>query len=239
MDFSEFTRRLGAEPRSSDPELVAARDASPRHREAAREADAFEAKLERAAHIPVPDDLMECIGSVTRQAPGRIPARRARWPWALAASLLVAVVAGGVGWRMNHSWESVEAYVMDHYRHDGQNVLARALDAPYGDVHEVLAEFGLDATPQLAGIVSLIKFCPTPEGRGVHMILDTETGPITVIYMPDTAVTDREMLTFDDRQAMLVSVEGGSAAIIAAPAQRVGDYYAMIQDAFVRRPEAS
>ena len=239
MDFTEFTRKLGAEPRSTDPAFIAAREASAEHRQAAREADAFEAKLERAANLQEPDDLMDLIGAVTTKADQRGAARRARWPWALAASVLVAVGAAGVSWNMNRSWESVEAYVMDHYRHDGAELINRASDSPYGDVHEVLAEFGLDATPQLAGIVSLIKYCPTPEGKGVHMILDTEAGLVTVIYMPDTWVTDREMMAFDDREAMLVTVEGGAAAIIASPEQHVGEFYAMVHDAFIRVKEPS
>ena len=182
----------------------------------------------------LPADLLDLIGATATIPDHGRTAPRARWPWALAASMLVAVGAAGVGWNMNRSWESVEAYVMDHYRHDGAQAIERALESPYGDVHEVLSEFGLDATPQLAGIISLVKYCPTPEGKGVHMILDTEAGPVTVIYMPDTRVTDREMLTFDDREAMLVTVEGGSAAIIASPAQHVGDFYAMVHDAFIR-----
>lgn len=238
MDFTEFTRRLGAEPRSTDPEFVAARDASPEHRQAAVEADAFESRLERAVRLPEPGDLQDLIMSVARPDGGK-HARRARWPWALAASLLVAVGAAGVSWQMNRSWESVEAYVMDHYRHDGEKVLAKALEEPAGDVHEVLAEFGLDATPQLAGIVSLVKFCPTPEGKGVHMILATEAGPVTVIVMPGTRVTDREMLAFDDREALLLTVEGGAAAIIATPAQHVDDFYAVVHDAIIRLQETS
>lgn len=234
MDFTEFTRKLGAEPRSTDPEFVAAREASAEHRQAARDADAFEAKLERAAKLQEPDDLMDLIGAAATIPDHGRKAPRARWPWALAASVLVAVGAAGVGWKMNRSWESVESYVMDHYRHDGAKVIERALESPHGDVHEVLSEFGLDATPQLAGIVKLVKYCPTPEGKGAHMILETEAGLVTVFYMPDTRVTDREMLTFDDREAMLVTVEGGSAAIIAAPAQHVGDFYAMVHDAFIR-----
>lgn len=239
MDFIEFTRRLGAEPRSEDPEFVAARDATPENRQAAFEADAFEATLERAVRLPEPEDLMDVIGSVALRPATGPNVLRARWPWALAASLLVAVGAAGVTWQMNRSWESVEAYVMDHYRHDGEKIITRSLESPYGDVHEVLAEFGLDAAPQLAGIVSLVKFCPTPEGKGVHMILDTESGPVTVIYMPDAKVTDREMMAFDDREALLLTVEGGAAAIIASPAQHVEDFYAMVHDAIVRLQEPS
>jgi hypothetical protein len=236
MDFSEFIRRIGAEPRSRDPELLAARDSSPEHREAVIKAEAFEEKLERAVDLPVPGELVEeLVASATQ---GRAN-RRTWWPEAFAASVLVAVGAAGMGWKMANSWESVEDYVMDHYRHDGEKVLELAQDSPYGDVEAVLAKFDLEATPELANIVSVIKYCPTPEGRGVHMILNTETGPVTVFYMPDTHVTDREMLAFDAMEAMLVDLENGSAAIIGSGTQHIQDLYAVVHDSIIPSPERS
>ena len=81
MDFSEFKRRLGAEPRSEDPDLAAARDASPEHRAFAGDAERFETLLEDAVSVAVPDDLVDTIRAIPRQA----RARRAPWPVALAA----------------------------------------------------------------------------------------------------------------------------------------------------------
>lgn len=229
MDFTEFTRKLGAEPRGGDPEFIAARDSSPEHREAVIKAEALEDKIDRAAALSVPDDLLDMISAI----PDRAERKRHWWPMAAAASLLVAVGAAGMTWKMNHSWESVEAYVTDHYRYDGEEVVARALQSPSGDVHEVLAKFDLDAEPALAGIVSLVKFCPTPEGKGVHMVLATESGPVTVIYMPETQVTDREMLAFDENEAMFVDLENGSAVIIGTVTQHIQDYYAVVHDSIV------
>ena len=57
MDFTEFRRKLGAEPRSTDPEFLAACDSTPEHREAAAQALDLEEKLSRAVDVPAPDDL--------------------------------------------------------------------------------------------------------------------------------------------------------------------------------------
>ena len=235
MDFTEFRRKLGAEPRSTDPEFLAACDSTPEHREAAAQALDLEEKLSRAFDVPAPDDLLKGLHA--------IPARRSRsarrWPMALAAGVLIAVGAAGVSWQMTPSWDSVEDYVVDHYRHDGNKVVAQALENGYGDVHEILAEFNVDAAPELASIIGVIKYCPTPGGKGVHMILNTESGPVTVFYMPETDVTDREMLSFDDRQAILVDLEKGSAVIIGTGSQRVQDYYAVVHDSIVSLDDPS
>ena len=229
MDFTEFSRKLGAEPRSKDPEFLGACDSTSEHREAVALARDLENKLDRAFDIAPPADLLPELQAI----PARATRSPRRWPLALAASLLIAVGAAGIGWQMNRGWDSVEEYVMDHYRHDGNKVLAQSLENGYGNAHRILAEFDVDATPELANIINVIKFCPTPEGKGVHMILNTETGPITVFYMPGTHVTDREMLTFDDKEALLVDLESGSAAIIGSGSQQIQDYYAVVHNSII------
>lgn len=229
MDFSEFLRRLGAEPRSTDPELRAARDQSPEFEAAASEAERFEAELERALRLEAPADLLDELAAI-----GAKPQASKRWlPMAVAASLLVAVGAAGVAWKMNRSWDSVEAYVIDHYRHDGPQVVAMAQAVEAEVVQRFLADFEVSAEPPLADIVGVIKYCPTPGGKGVHMVLNTNSGPITLIYMPGTAVSDHKSITFDGVEAMLVELPHGSAAIIGNGQQPIEDFYAVVHDSIL------
>ena len=134
---------------------------------------------------------------------------------------------------MNRGWDSVEEYVMDHYRHDGSRVMAMAGADKADDVQSILSELNVQAIPALAGIIGVIKYCPTPDGKGAHMILNTETGPVTVIYMPETQVTDRETLAFDDVRALLVALPRGSAAIIGADQKLVSSLHGFIQQSIV------
>jgi hypothetical protein len=97
----------------------------------------------------------------------------------------------------------------------------------------MLAEFGAAAAPELAGIISVIKNCPTPDGKGVHMILNTDRGLVTVIYMPETPVSDGEQILFDDSEAVLVQLRHGSAVIIGSRLQRVSELRALVQESIV------
>jgi len=235
MNFSEFKRLLGAEPRSGDPEFQRARHSSPEFEQAAADAERFETKLERATLIPAPDGLMKDIMAISLQ-PSEPAKSKDWWPLALAASILLAVGAAGITWNMNRGWDSVEDYLVYHYRHDGEKMMARVDGGTASDVQAILAELDVQANPALADIVSVIKYCPTPDGKGVHMILNTETGPVTVIYMPHTRVTDGEMLAFDNVEAVLVELQSGSAAIIGPDRQLISSLSAIIQDSLIPVP---
>jgi hypothetical protein len=121
MNFSEFIRQLGAEPRSQDPEFLRARQSSPEFLQAAEEADAFEEKLTRAMDLQLPDDMMESILQISRNPAGA--AATATTPWwrsmALAAGILIAIGAAGITWNMNRGWDSVDEYLADHYSQTG------------------------------------------------------------------------------------------------------------------------
>jgi hypothetical protein len=232
MDFSEFKRRLGADPRNRDPEFLRARASSAEFEQEAAAADRLEALLDRAVALPVPEELLSDIRSIPerRSMPA---ARRRAGPLAMAAGLLIAVGAASLIWQMNPSWDSVEDYVADHYRHDGAAVLAKADGGIANEAQSLLAKFDVEALPSLAGIIGVIKYCPTPDGKGIHMVLNSERGPVTVIYMPNTPVTDRKAITFDDREVMLVALKSGSAVIIGSPQQQISNLYALVQDAIV------
>lgn len=235
MNFSEFIRQLGAEPHSRDPAFLRARQSSPEFVQAAQEAETFEEKLTRAVDLQLPDDMMERILQVSRN-PVETSAT-ATTPWwrsmALAAGILIAVGAAGITWNMNRGWDNVNEYLADHYSHDGPGLVARAGEKTTEDIQAIFALFNVQAAPELAKIVSVIKYCPTPDGKGVHMVLNTSAGPVTVIYMPATEVNDRETLAFDGMHALLVSLEIGSAAIIGTGSQGISTLYSVIQSSII------
>ena len=218
MNFSEFKKLIGADPWNRDPETLRARNSAPEFEAAAAEAEAFEEKLQSALHVSPPADLLDSIKFISQQ-----PAQRRNWmPLALAASLLIAVGAVGMVWKQSRQWDSVETYLADHYSKDGTDLVARATGiAAEQDIIRIMASLDASAGQQLSSRIKFIKFCPTPEGRGAHMIVSTDQGPMTIIYMPKIQVDDRKMVDFEQMHALLVSLDQGSAAIIGEKLQSV------------------
>jgi len=218
MNFSEFKRLIGADPWNQDPETLRARNSAPEFEQAASDAEAFEYKLQSALRVQPPANLLADIRNISHQ-----PALRRNWmPLALAASLVIAVGAISMVWKQSHQWDSVEAYLADHYSHDGAVLLGRTGEpVPEQDINRIMASLNAYAGQELTGQVKFIKFCPTPRGRGVHMVVSTDQGDMTIVFMPETQVTDGEMVEFDQMHAYLVALEHGSAAIIGRRSQTV------------------
>jgi hypothetical protein len=229
MNFSEFKKLMGADPLNRDAETLRARKSSSEFEAAATEAEAFEEKLRAALLVNPPDDLLNQIKGIGQQ-----PVRRRGWvPLALAASLLVFVGAAGLVWKQSHQWDSVEAYVADHYSHDGSALIAKAGEKLSDqDIAKILTRLDARADEQLAGLITFIKYCPTPDGRGAHMVVSTDQGPVTIIYMPEVQATDGEVVEFDQMHASLVNLERGSAAIIGNQSQNVDSLVVMVRNSF-------
>ncbi len=227
MNFSEFKKLIGADPWNRDPETLRARNSAPEFEKAATEAEAFEEKLQSALQIQPPVDLLAEIRGISQQ-----PIQQRSWmPLALAASLLIAVGAVGMVWKQARQGDSVESYLADHYSTDGPALVAQATDlVAQQDVYNIMASLNATVDQPLSDRIKFIKFCPTPEGRGAHMVVSTSQGPMTIIFMPKTQVTDGEMVSFDQMHAFLLNLEHGSAAVIGKQSQSVESLEAVLRE---------
>ena len=238
MNFSEYKRRLNAEPNCEDPELLAARDSDPRFAEAAADAAAFEAKLEQA--LAVPHDSEAFLASVRSAIEADSKPSKSRW-LAVAACLTLAVGLSVLLFVNNARYDSVNQFVHEHYAHDGPELLARAatMTEPMAatQTNEILASFGVSANPELTDRVRFIKFCPSVHGRGAHMVVSTTEGLATVMYMPGTNVTKPLLFEVDGQRAEVVSLNDGAAAIVGASEEAGQELEAILREALVAHRE--
>ena len=110
---------------------------------------------------------------------------------------------------------------------------------PDQDIIKIMAKLGATADQALAGHITFIKFCPTPDGRGAHMVVSTDQGPMTIIFMPKVQVNDGEMVEFDQMHALLVDLGHGSAAIIGDMSQSLESLAPLVRELHQNRPSLS
>lgn len=247
MDLETFKERLLADPECRTPEMAEARDSSPEHAEAAAAALAFESELKTAFDVRPPAGLAERI--IERQRQENHPARQnaTPWMWATAAALVLAV--GSITFHFTGHPEDaaghgdVWSHLAWHWEMDGVETLQASQTSPTTaeEVREVLASLGVEADPALLEQVSLGKFCPTPDGRGAHIVLESDDGPITLMIMPNTHVphAPASAMLDDGTQSWVVNLEHGSMAVIAEPDRNAGDIARELQRKFSVQPGLS
>ena len=213
MNFSDFKRLLGADPYSQDPEFLRARNSSDAEfAESVEAADKFEQKLQRVLTVTVPYSLQADILQHVQTIPQR---RISGWPMALAASIFMMIGAAAVFVWHQDQLADLESYVLNHWQMDGTNLVAQARGpASVEQIQAIMASVNASADQKLARRVYFIKNCPTPDGKGAHMVLMTEQGPVTVFYLPKTRVQDTTSFEMPGMHAFLLDLQQGSAAII-------------------------
>jgi hypothetical protein len=221
MNFSEFKRWLNSDPASQDPEYRAARRSGPEFVQAAAAADAFEQQLQRATRLPVDSQLTESLKELAATATTADVSLLYRFRYAIAATVVLAFSGLVLMQQLTPAWDSVEDYVAYHYSHDGNQVLGMADSPNAGELNDILATFDLQMDAPMSEQVRFVKYCPTPEGKGIHLVMNTQQGLVTVIIMPGQKVNNGERFAFNDVEAALVNLPGQdiSAAIIASPEQ--------------------
>ncbi|MDX1554400.1 MAG: DUF3379 family protein [Xanthomonadales bacterium] len=229
MNFSDFKLTLGADPRSKDPDFLRARLADPELRVAAEEALAFEDKLDAALAVDVPSDLLDRISAIPSEAPQVEPQRQNRWAWLAAAAVVVAGVgfASYTWYESTFYWENVDDYIVEHWADDGNEFLQQADGQPDPNAEALFARFDVEISSELAARIDFIHACRTPGSRGAHMIITTENGPVTLIFMPEVDTDNGHILAMSDQVAATLPLERGSAVIIGPSEETITPIYLM------------
>ena len=221
MNLLEFKRRLMTDPGDRSPEMRKARSQDDEFAAAAAESDHFEHALKRSLDVPAPPGLSDRI--ILRQS---IEGQKRSMRWlrlgAVAAVLVIAFGVSRVVMDPATSPADLERHVVWHWKQDGPQVLSAALaereDADH--VQEILSTFGVQIEAELLPQVRLTKYCPTPDGKGVHLVLDSAEGPITAYYMPQTHLASSPvMMSLEDgMRASAMNLDRGSLTVITSEA---------------------
>ncbi len=229
MNFSEFKKRIGAEPRSRDPEILEAIDSDPEIRAAAEEAEAFEQKLEAAFAIKTPPFLLDQIASIPKVASIEPKPRNTRLAWLAAAAVLVAGVgfASYTYYESTFYWDNVDDYIVEHWADDGSKMLALADGETDPGAPALFARFDVEISPDFAARIDSVHNCKTPGSRGAHMVISTQSGPITLIFMPEVDTVNGHILDLGEEVAATLPLERGSAVIIGPSEEAIAPIYAI------------
>lgn len=226
MDELEFRRRLFADPH--DEEVIAAAKAQPELQRIVTEMQQFDDFLNSSLEINVPDDLADKILAKQKAEVAsnqeRIQVswfRRATMPFAIAASAIFAAVIfyfSGFGTPLDTG-----QHALAHVYHESSS-LDREEAIPLQQVNEKLAMFG-GKFDNLPGKVVFATFCNFKGQKSLHLVMQSEFGPLTVFVVPtgQKATIDGSDRFSDNRFSGLIAHNDRANTIL------VGDKNAPLQ----------
>jgi hypothetical protein len=209
MNCLEFRRQLGVDPQTTAADFVRHRQECVRCAEAAARAAEFEAALRRALRVAPSPQLAESIllAQATQQNRRHVYLRRGGL-LALAATLVLAV---GLGVRVQA--QSLSEQAVDHLREEAQ-VLTSSKPLPAESVRAAFAQRGLKLSHVPDGI-AFVGCCPMGRHLTVHMVMPQSGGPVTVIYVVDRKVGQREDFQRDGWRGRSLPLGNGTLILLA------------------------
>jgi hypothetical protein len=207
MRCSDYRRSMMVDPRDADPQLQGHRVSCHDCQVYTERLLRFESRLDRALRVavlplPVKSPPQTRLSAVYRQG----------W-WAMAASVLLAVVVVGALW-LSVPGPSLAADVVTHMA--GEPDAWRRTDVPVhsSELQDVLRNSHLRLATE-AGVVSYASSCEFRGHRVPHLVIQTASGPVTVMVLVHEPAA--KALRFDEGgyRGVIVPVPGhGSLAVL-------------------------
>lgn len=219
MNCIEFRRRLGSDPHDREADMLAHRDGCPTCASARERALAFDAELERAMAMPLPEGLADRIllaqTTAERSAPA-LPVRRRGRRMAMAAALAasVALVAFGV-YRTQQRATPLGDLVIEHVLHHEPHAIEARGELAGNLIGAAFASRGVPLATVPDGI-SYVHECPVGPYRTVHMVMPEGDGAISVVYVADPDRRERRDSTRGTLRAREVPMGNGALVMVAA-----------------------
>ena len=212
MNCLAFRRQLSLDPGTRDPTFRAHLSECSGCAEAYGRAEAFEQSMRRALAVPVPEGLAERI--LLRQTTDqRVASRRSGPGWlALAAALALSLAAGVMGYRTLARPDIGEMSVA-HVPGEPDALTLHAL-LP---VSEVRAAFAHDQVA-LAGAPQPVVYavnCEVGDSHAVHMVVQRDEGPVTVLYFGDRKEARRTDFRHAGMSGRAVPMARGTLVLVA------------------------
>lgn len=218
MDCLEFRRRLAAEPQARDPELDAHRDGCTACAAAWERAQQGERELLAALQVPLPAGLVERVLLAQATGASRQHVRRRRLALALAASLLLGVVGGGLLWRRQDA-HSLPALAVAHMPEEIHSLdLTRPISAQA--INKGFAVRGLHLRGPLPGDVTYVHDCPVGPYLTVHLVSRVDNTSVAVLYVPGEHAGVMRNFDRDGWRGRIVPLQHGRLVLLTDRANR-------------------
>jgi hypothetical protein len=182
-------------------------------------------RIARALMIDVPPLSMPDLAEVPADKVVRLHTRRGvpvRTWFAVAASVLVAVLLGVRMLSPGIGYESLADEVLAHVSHEAFAMRVTDRRVPDDRLRAVVAA-DVAAFDQGTALISYAQTCVI-NGRSVpHLVMQGRHGPVMILLMPDEKIAAAIPLSDEDMHGVILPVGDGSVAILGPRGEPLGD----------------
>jgi len=221
MNCEDYRQQIAADP---------AFDGGAGHLSECAECQAFRAEMQslnvriaRAMQLDVPELDIPELPTIDRAKVVPLGARasfsKPAW-FALAATVMLAAVIGFRMFGFGVSYDSLAEEVLAHLDHEPYAL--RVSDKPVANAR--LAKVVPANVAQLdhnAGLITYAQSCVINGKTVPHLVIQGESGPVTILLMPEENVGVAESLDGENIHGVILPVGTGSIAIIGARDERL------------------
>lgn len=227
MDELEFRRRLIVNPQEVAQQSTQDKDNNKDKQPLIDEQLEFEEQLKQTLDIPAPTHLAEkIILKQIKSQPKVLPRFGIHWVYIFSpiAFMLIAIVGlmvhyqvsgvGDAGNRVqNQPTLDLKAAVVEHLYED-----SHALDTfkAYSkvDINTVLATMGGKLSDPI-GNVSYLSRCIVGKNLGLHMVIQGQSGLVTVLLLPSESIAGKTHFSDDNFMGIMLPSQKGVVVIVS------------------------
>jgi len=208
MECLEFRRAAGADPKHLSVEADAHRDACPKCAEFLRQTLVLDEKILAALRVPVPE---RGASGVTPNVLAFPRIERRRW-MALVASIAGGVLIGSLLW-VSAPRASLAEDIVKHMSHEPGVMVMSSAPEDASRVQRVMERGGIRLRPD-AGMVSYAQTCRFRGEKVPHLVVQTDSGPVSVMVLRDEKVTAPVKFAEQGYVGTILPAGPGSVAVI-------------------------
>lgn len=226
MQCSEFRKQAGADPQHLSVEAQAHCAQCAACTAYLQQMLQLDSLLKRALDVPV-SAIPNNVTSLRRESP--LPISR-RW-FALAASVLLAVVLGAAVWLVSPR-ESLAAEVVAHVHEEPGTMVVTQVRADAAELDGILQSAGVRLRAGSQN-VSIARSCEFRGARIPHLVVQTQEGPVTVLVLQHQQIDSPQPFNEDGYMGTILPSGRGSIAIIANSSAAVQNAAVEVAEAIV------
>ena len=218
MNCLEFRKRIASDPSKTDAEMEEHARECPLCARYAANMQALDTQLAAALRVPAPERSVASYMTDTAP-PVPEPAAEPRRGWFALAASLVAGLGLAIGWQVYQAPTTLGDEVVAHIHHE-PNLLVLPEDsrvAPF-ELASVLERSQVSLNDDI-GEVAHAGLCLFRGKLVAHLIVPTDRGPVTVMMLPDEALSEATPINEEGFVGTIVPAGSGAIAIVGDDAE--------------------